>query len=79
MDATDAAAGAPTACYLDVYYNGVLVYDSSRKMPLFNVNSLLPSDVEGIEVYTGAGQMPVQYNKTSGGCGVMLIWSREPR
>lgn len=79
LDPTDIAAGAPAACYLDVYFNGVLLYDSSRRMPLFNLNSLLPSDVEGIEVYTGAGQIPTQYNKTSGACGVMLVWTREPQ
>ena len=30
----------------------------------------------GIEVYSSAAQVPVKYNRTSGGCGVMLIWTR---
>jgi hypothetical protein len=30
-------------------------------------------------VYTSASQIPVQYNKTAGGCGVMLIWTRVGR
>ena len=78
LDMTDRAQGAKPACYLDVYVNGVLMYDSSRRMSLYNSNALLPSDVEGIEVYTGPSQVPAQYNRTSGLCGVMLIWTREP-
>jgi hypothetical protein len=77
LDAADIAAGAPLACYLDVYLDGAQVYNSSaRATPLFNLNSLQPSEIEAIEVYTSASQIPAQYNKTSGGCGVMLIWTR---
>jgi hypothetical protein len=73
----DIAAGAPLACYTDVYLDGTLVYDSSaRKTALFNLNSINASEIEAIEVYTSAAQIPAQYNKTSGGCGVMLIWTR---
>lgn len=79
LDRGDALAGAKPACYLDVYVNGAIEYDSARRMQLFNLNSLLPGAVEGIEVYTGAGQIPTQYNRTGGACGVMLIWTREPR
>lgn len=79
LDGGDALAGAKPACYLDVYVNGAIEYDSARRMQLFNLNSVLPGAVEGIEVYTGAGQIPAQYNRTGGACGVMLIWTREPR
>jgi hypothetical protein len=77
MDPTDAASGAPLACYLDVYLDGTAVYSSSaRGAMLFNLNSIQANEIEAIEVYTGTAQIPAQYNKTSGGCGVMLIWTR---
>jgi len=77
LDPFDIAAGAPLACYLDVYLDGAQVYNSSaRGTPLFNLASIEPREIEAIEVYTGMGQIPAQYNKTSGGCGVMLIWTR---
>ena len=80
MDPTDAASGAPLACYLDVYLDGTTVYSSSaRGTMLFNLNSIQPNEIEAVEVYTGMGQIPAQYNKTSGGCGVMLIWTRDGR
>jgi hypothetical protein len=44
---------------------------------LFNVAGIQASQIEGVEIYTGMGQIPAQYNKTSGGCGVMLIWTRD--
>lgn len=78
LDPFDVAAGAPLACYLDVYLDGAAVYSSSaRGTALFNLNSIEANQIEAIEVYTGVGQIPTQYNKTSGGCGVMLIWTRD--
>jgi len=78
MDPSDASSGAPLACYLDVYLDGAVVYSSSaRGTQLFNLNSFQASEIEAIEVYSGISQIPVQYNKTSGGCGVMLIWTRD--
>jgi hypothetical protein len=77
LDRADCAAGAKPACYLDVYLDGALVFDSSsRGVPLFDINSLQPGTIEGIEVYSSASQIPAQYNRTGGGCGVMLIWTR---
>lgn len=77
LDPADRAAGAVPACYMDVYVDGTLVYNSAAPgTPLFDLNSIAPDGIEGIEVYTGAGQIPVQYNRTAGGCGVMLIWTR---
>jgi hypothetical protein len=78
LDPFDVAAGAPLACYLDVYLDGAAVYSSSaRGTALFNLNSIEANEIEAIEVYTGVAQIPTQYNKTSGGCGVMLIWTRD--
>jgi len=78
VDPADKAAGAPAACYMDVYLDGALVYNSAAtQVPLFNLNSLHPNEVEAIEVYTSTAQIPSQYNRTAGGCGVMLIWTRD--
>jgi hypothetical protein len=46
----------------------------------FNIDDVLPSDVEGIEIYPGASTVPPQYNTKEGTtiCGVILIWTRIP-
>lgn len=73
----DQAAGARPACFMDVYLDGALVYDSKHpENGLFDVNSIPPEHIAGIEVYTGAAQTPAKYNRTGGGCGVLLIWTR---
>ncbi|MGQ0764297.1 MAG: carboxypeptidase regulatory-like domain-containing protein [Gemmatimonadota bacterium] len=77
LDWADAAAGAPLACYMDVYVDGALVYNSSAlKTSLFDLNSIPASEIEAVEVYASAAQIPAQYNRTAGGCGVLLIWTR---
>jgi hypothetical protein len=45
-----------------------------------NVDDIVPQDVEGIEVYSGAATVPPQYNTREGTtiCGVVLIWTRIP-
>lgn len=77
LDRADRNAGAPPACYMDVYLDGALVFNSSQPSSgLFDVNSLQPEMLEGIEVYTSASQVPAQYNRTAHGCGVILLWTR---
>lgn len=44
-------------------------------VPINVDNYVSPSDVEGIEVYSGTAQMPAAYYDPSQ-CGVVLIWTR---
>ena len=45
-----------------------------------NIDDIIPSDVEGIEIYPGASTVPPQFNTREGTtiCGVVLIWTRIP-
>jgi carboxypeptidase family protein/TonB-dependent receptor-like protein len=45
-----------------------------------NIDDIVPQDVEGIEVYSGASTVPPQFNTKEGTtiCGVVLIWTRVP-
>jgi hypothetical protein len=73
----DFAAGARPACFMDVYLDGALVFDSRHPgNGLFDVNLIPPEHIGGIEIYTSAAQVPAKYNRTGGGCGVLLIWTR---
>ena len=33
-------------------------------------------DIEGLEVYTGAADVPGEYAGRNAGCGVIVIWTR---
>lgn len=75
-DRSDAQLGARSACYSDVYLDGVLVYSSGGAQPLFDLGSLSPAGIEAIEYYAGGAQTPPQLNKTGSACGVLVIWTR---
>jgi hypothetical protein len=81
LDGADIVAGARPACYMDVYVNGIGVYRgygqaTHNPPPLFDLNTLAASEIEGIEIYSSASQTPARFNQTSGGCGVALIWMK---
>lgn len=77
LDAADINAGAGVACYSDVYVDGAMTFNSTmRKVPLFDLNSIPTSQIEAVEFFPSAANLPAQFNRTSGGCGVLLIWTR---
>jgi hypothetical protein len=77
LNRADVAAGARPACFMDVYLDGAMVYDSRHpENGLFDVNTVPPDHIAGIEVYSSAAQVPAKYNRTGSGCGVLLIWTR---
>jgi hypothetical protein len=42
-----------------------------------NLRSLLPpADIMGIEVYSGAATIPLQFKTANSGCGMILIWTK---
>jgi hypothetical protein len=73
----DRAAGARPACFMDVYIDGALVFDSKHpENGLFDINTVPPDHIAAVEVYSSAAQVPAKYNRTGGGCGVLLIWTK---
>ena len=77
LNPVDFAAGARPACYMDVFLDGVMIFDSRiPTIGLFDVNTIQPGHIAGIEVYPSAQQVPAKYNRSGGLCGVLLIWTR---
>jgi carboxypeptidase family protein len=77
LNRADFAAGARPACFMDVYLDGAMVFDSRHpENGLFDVNTIQPEHIGGIEIYSSASQIPAKYNRTGGGCGVVLIWMK---
>jgi hypothetical protein len=60
-------------CPPQYWVDGVKAYN-------LNIDDIVPTDVEGIEIYPGASTVPPQYNTREGNtiCGVVLIWTRIP-
>jgi hypothetical protein len=75
-DAMDRRKGAPRACYSQVYVDNVRVFSAEVGEALFNINSIPPSTIQGIEYYASRDETPIQYATHRAECGTMLIWTR---
>lgn len=42
----------------------------------FDLDNLDPENVQGIEVYRGASEVPPAFNRSAGLCGAVVIWTR---
>jgi hypothetical protein len=69
------AHGMIEACYAQVYVNGTWE-NRGDPTPPFDLNTLVPGQIEAIEFYAGAGQTPLIYSSLNSGCGVVVIWLR---
>jgi hypothetical protein len=75
-DSFDRRKGAPGGCYAQVFLDGIRVFSSNPGEPLFNINSLEPSSIQGIEYYASAAQTPIQFDPRNADCGTVVIWTR---
>lgn len=75
-DATDAALGAKTRCYVQVIVDGILRYGSRKGEPLLDIDTIDPAQIAAAEYYT-VSQLPAQFNVGGGApCGTLVVWLR---
>ncbi len=68
--------GKKTACYVQVVIDNIVRYRSTPGETLFDIDTVDPTTVAGIEFYT-VSQTPLQFNSTGGApCGTMVIWTK---
>ena len=63
------------SCLANVYLDRMLVYGRPTDPP-FDVNTILPEEIEGIEYYASAAVTPMEYSTLNSACGVIVIWTR---
>jgi hypothetical protein len=68
----EALSRAGGRCWLDVWLDGVPVAQGTR----FDINSITPETIAGMELYVGPAQVPVRFNRSGAVCGVAVIWTR---
>jgi len=70
--------GARLACYVNVVVDGMHMYAPRRPDdPLFDINSIRVDQIETIEFYAGAAQLPARYQGPGAdACGVLAIRMR---
>ena len=74
-DEFDRRQGATSQCYVQVIVDGLYRYRGQRGEKLFDINSIAPDHLAGVEYYTVA-TTPPQYNASSARCGTLILWTR---
>ena len=65
----------PAGCYMSVYLDGARIWAPGSVDPP-DFEQMRNRQYEGIEVYRGPSELPIQYQGTGGSCGAILLWSR---
>ncbi|HET9274655.1 MAG TPA: carboxypeptidase regulatory-like domain-containing protein [Gemmatimonadales bacterium] len=64
-------------CAMQVYLDGVPMGRGGRLSEnRFDLGFFDPANLEAIEVYTSAAEVPPEYSGPTADCGVILLWSR---
>ncbi len=63
------AGGGSIVCEMLVYLDGALVQ-------LTGIDDVPMNNLEAIEVYRGAGEIPAEFRVTNATCGVVALWTR---
>ncbi|MHB1328142.1 MAG: carboxypeptidase regulatory-like domain-containing protein [Gemmatimonadales bacterium] len=65
-----------SACYFSIYLDGARYWVPGMREPP-DINQLRVNGIQGMEVYRGPAEMPVQYQGTGSPCGAVLLWTRD--
>jgi len=63
-------------CYSTVYVDNIPMFRSGHNDPYFDLNTVHPEDIEAIEFYAGASELPSGYNQLNSACGVLVLHTR---
>lgn len=59
------------SCNIAYFVDGI-------RAPYFNLDSVLPSSVEGIEIYKGTASVPPEFRGPLTPCAAIVVWTRDP-
>jgi hypothetical protein len=66
-------SAASGACPMQFYVDGIFMTPGT-----FTVDEITPDMIEAIEVFRGPSEIPARFRQRETGCGLVVIWTREP-
>jgi hypothetical protein len=76
-------ATASRNCFADLYLNGLrqytfgtTEYDGEQLERAWELFQFRPQDIEAVEIYRGAAEIPAEYSGSTAQCGVVAVWLR---
>jgi hypothetical protein len=77
LDQYDTNRGAPgDMCYAAVFLDNNPIFTGRTGQLLFDMNTLDPKQIGGIEVYGGNSTIPPEFQRGGNTCGAVVIWTR---
>jgi hypothetical protein len=77
LDQYDTNRGAPSnMCYAAVFLDGNPIFTGRTGQLLFDLNSLDPKQLAGVEVYGGNATLPPEFQRGGNTCGAVVVWTR---
>ena len=65
------------ACWMSVYLDGIAIYrEGFAGDPPDLSRDHAVSSLESIEIYRSGAEIPMEFGGSSGGCGVLVLWTR---
>ena len=71
----DQIRGVRALCYTRVYIDQVLM-NPGTPTPPYDLRQISPGEIEAVEYYASAAEMPVQYRGLSSSCGLVIFHTR---
>jgi hypothetical protein len=62
-----------SGCQMQYYVDGMFMSPGT-----FSVDDISPVQIEGIEIFRGPSEIPARFRQRETGCGLVVIWTREP-
>ncbi len=69
-----ATRGRP--CFASVMIDRSWVYEGKRGELPFDLNSIAPESIAGVEFYRGLASVPAEFGKQLTTCGTLIIWTK---
>ena len=68
-----ANSAASAICPMQFYVDGMFMYPGT-----FSIDEIVPVQIEAIEIFRGPSEIPARFRQRETGCGLVVIWTREP-
>lgn len=73
VSAVSGRSAASGGCPMQYYVDGIFMTPNT-----FTVDELSPDMIEAIEIFRGPAEIPARFRQRETGCGLVVIWTREP-
>jgi hypothetical protein len=68
-----ANSAASNICPMQYYVDGIFMSPGT-----FSIDEIVPTQIEAIEIFRGPSEIPARFRQRETGCGLVVIWTREP-